>query len=348
MPPRHVNMKAGAQEDDTSSAPPVAPRKVNILDEGRKYMGEQYMDARKREFLDLIQGYLSVANYKVGFLQLSQYAPKMILPERDCCKWFYFGINHEIRVYLVSQPIEVFDELVERARAVEETLAEPPRSMVTNSGKRASDSASGRSSKRGCDSHVVLDGRFVCTVSVGILESVVEFGGPTRAYVVRELEDQDSIDVFAGMTVIGSLGDSVLVDKVYHRCPLMIQGHVFLVDIMELSFYGFDVIFGMDWLTEHKARVDFETKWITLRNSEELEIVVVGERPGFMSNVVLAMNAEKLMEELPSLPPDREVEFWIDLYSSTASLPIAPYCMTPKELKELKIQLQELFDTGFI
>ncbi|KAL1134290.1 hypothetical protein V6Z11_A12G094700 [Gossypium hirsutum] len=120
----------------------------------RKYMGEQYMDARKREFLDLIQGYLSVANYKVGFLQLSQYAPKMILPERDCCKWFYFGINHEIRVYLVSQPIEVFDELVERARAVEETLAEPPRSMVTNSGKRASDSASGRSSKRGCDSHV--------------------------------------------------------------------------------------------------------------------------------------------------------------------------------------------------
>ncbi|XP_052490782.1 uncharacterized protein LOC128043029 [Gossypium raimondii] len=75
----------------------------------------------------------------------------------------------------------------------------------------------------------------------------------------------------------------------------MIQVHVFPVHLMELPFYRFDVILGMDWLIEHKAKVKFETKRITLRNSDGLEIIVVGERTRFMSNVVLGMKVEKLM-----------------------------------------------------
>lgn len=42
--------------------------------------------------------------------------------------------------------------------------------------------------------------------------------------------------------------------------PLMIQGHVFFIDLMEFSFYGFDVILSQDWLKEHMAKVDFEVK----------------------------------------------------------------------------------------
>ncbi|XP_052483034.1 uncharacterized protein LOC128036176 [Gossypium raimondii] len=48
--------------------------------------------------------------------------------------------------------------------------------------------------------------------------------------------------------------------------------------------------------------------------------------------------------ELPGLPPDREVEFVIDVIPGTASISVTPYCMTPAELKELKAQLQELLD----
>ncbi|RVX00506.1 Transposon Ty3-G Gag-Pol polyprotein [Vitis vinifera] len=53
-------------------------------------------------------------------------------------------------------------------------------------------------------------------------------------------------------------------------------------------------------------------------------------------------------EDLPSLPPEREVEFTIDLALGTAPISKAPYRMTPMELKDLKIQLQELLDKGFI
>ncbi|KAA3487108.1 DNA/RNA polymerases superfamily protein [Gossypium australe] len=51
-------------------------------------------------------------------------------------------------------------------------------------------------------------------------------------------------------------------------------------------------------------------------------------------------------EELQRLPPDREVEFGIELLLGTTSVSSAPYLMEPKELKRLKVQLQELLDRG--
>ncbi|KAL4387927.1 hypothetical protein GQ457_09G018130 [Hibiscus cannabinus] len=53
-------------------------------------------------------------------------------------------------------------------------------------------------------------------------------------------------------------------------------------------------------------------------------------------------------EELPGLPPDREVEFVIETHADSAPVSISLYRMAPKELNELKTQLQELLDRGFI
>lgn len=53
------------------------------------------------------------------------------------------------------------------------------------------------------------------------------------------------------------------------------------------------------------------------------------------------------LEELLRLPLDQEVEFGIELLLGMTSVSIAPYRMTPKKLKELKVQLQELLDSGF-
>ena len=53
-------------------------------------------------------------------------------------------------------------------------------------------------------------------------------------------------------------------------------------------------------------------------------------------------------EELPGLPPDREIEFCIDVVPGTAPISLPPYRMAPAELKELKEQLQDLLDKGFV
>ncbi len=53
-------------------------------------------------------------------------------------------------------------------------------------------------------------------------------------------------------------------------------------------------------------------------------------------------------EELPGLPPEREIDFGIDLLPGTEPISIPPYRMAPAELRELKEQLKDLLEKGFI
>ena len=54
------------------------------------------------------------------------------------------------------------------------------------------------------------------------------------------------------------------------------------------------------------------------------------------------------LEELPGLPPDKEIEFCIDVVPGTVPISLPPYRMEPAELKELKEQLQDLLDKGLV
>ena len=53
-------------------------------------------------------------------------------------------------------------------------------------------------------------------------------------------------------------------------------------------------------------------------------------------------------DELPGLPPDQEIEFCIDLVPGTTPISIPPYWMAPVEMKELRTQLEELVEKGYI
>ena len=49
-------------------------------------------------------------------------------------------------------------------------------------------------------------------------------------------------------------------------------------------------------------------------------------------------------EELPALPPEKEIEFAIGVVAGSTPASITPYRMAPQDLKELKLQLQELLE----
>lgn len=57
---------------------------------------------------------------------------------------------------------------------------------------------------------------------------------------------------------------------------------------------------------------------------------------------------EVFLADLPGMPSDRDIDFCIDLTPGTQPISIPPYRMDPPELKELKEQLQDLLDKGFI
>ena len=185
------------------------------------------------------------------------------------------------------------------------------------------------------------------------------------------------------MLVTSPLGHSIKVNRVYKNCHLMTHDIEFSADILALSFHEFDLILGMDWLSKHRAIVDCDKKTVRLKCYDLSKVTVHGIQSRDVSNVISAMQAQRLLrkgreaflalvldskrgqvdvekilvvkefpdvfpEELPGIPPKREVDLSIKVVHGTTPISRAPYCMPPTELKELKTQLQELLDKGFI
>jgi hypothetical protein len=134
----------------------------------------------------------------------------------------------------------------------------------------------------------------------------------------------------------------------------------FLADLVVLKSGGIDVILGMDWLSRHNGLIGCTNKVVHLTNPEGVQ-VICHTRDSKFDPMVLSMEAKPLEgvpvvneypdvfpEELPGMPPDRDIEFVIDLIPGTSPIAKRPYRMAASELTELKKQLEELQRIGFI
>ena len=73
-----------------------------------------------------------------------------------------------------------------------------------------------------------------------------------------------------------------------------------------------------------------------------------GRAPPIESVSIVCEFLDVFPADLPSMPPDRDIDFCIDLESGTRPISLPPYRMASAELRELKNQLQELLGKGFI
>ncbi|KAA0039038.1 ty3-gypsy retrotransposon protein [Cucumis melo var. makuwa] len=178
-------------------------------------------------------------------------------------------------------------------------------------------------------------------------------------------------------------GECILSKEKRKGCQIEITGHVIEVTLLVLDMLDFDVILGRDWLVSNHASIDCSRKEVAFNPPSMPSFKFKGEGSRSLPQVILAMRASKLLsqgtwsilasvvdtrevdvflsskpvvrdypdvfpEELPGLPPHREIEFSIELEPGTVPISRASYRMAPAELKELKVQLQELLDKGFI
>jgi hypothetical protein len=132
---------------------------------------------------------------------------------------------------------------------------------------------------------------------------------------------------------------------------------VFLADLTVLPSQGIDVILGMDWLTKHKGIISCTSKTVLLTDHQGKAVSCQAQPPAndpMMFNLavenisVIEEFMDVFPEELPRMPPERGVEFYIDLIPGTAPIAMRPYRMAPTELAELKLQIAELQQTGYI
>ncbi|XP_058741362.1 uncharacterized protein LOC131613734 [Vicia villosa] len=138
--------------------------------------------------------------------------------------------------------------------------------------------------------------------------------------------------------VVGTAVDgSVETSRKCEDCIITVDDRVFQVDLICLPLKRVDVVLGMDWLSANSVLINCKERAI-------LVPAVVTAPEDSMTTLL----EEVFPEDVTSLPPEREVEFSIDLVPGTALVSVAPYRMSPIELKELKSQLfifQTLYQT---
>ncbi|GJZ77652.1 hypothetical protein Tco_0642324 [Tanacetum coccineum] len=116
----------------------------------------------------------------------------------------------------------------------------------------------------------------------------------------------------------------------------------------------FDAIIGMDWLVKYQAVIVCAEKiWymqkgfpIFLAHVTAKEVEDKSEKKRLEDVPIVRDFPEVFPEDLPDLPPTRQVEFQIDLVHGVAPVGRAPYRLAPSEMKELSEQLKELSDKG--
>ncbi|GJV40096.1 putative reverse transcriptase domain-containing protein [Tanacetum coccineum] len=158
-------------------------------------------------------------------------------------------------------------------------------------------------------------------------------------------------------------GKVVCTNTVLKGCTLNLLDHLFDIDLMPIELGTFDVIIGMDWLVERDAvivcgkkevHVPYKNKTLVVKGDNgalRLKVISCIKAPSKkqLQDVLVIRNfPEVFPDELPGLPPPRQVEFRIELVPSAAPVARAPYRLAPSELKELSDQLKELLEKGFI
>nr|GFC40444.1 putative reverse transcriptase domain-containing protein [Tanacetum cinerariifolium] len=170
-------------------------------------------------------------------------------------------------------------------------------------------------------------------------------------------------------------GHIIGVNTIIRGCTLNFLNHTFNIDLMPVELGSFDVIIGMDWLKTYHAvivcdekivRVSFGNETLIIRcngsnNGTLLNIIsctktrkyLLKGYPIFLANIttktikdkseekrlknvpIVRDFSELFVEDLPGLPPTRQVEFQIDLIPGASPIARAPYRLAPSEMNEL-------------
>jgi hypothetical protein len=152
--------------------------------------------------------------------------------------------------------------------------------------------------------------------------------------------------------------------KATHSCPhanLKIQGIDFLVNLVVLGSNGIDVVLGYVWLKSFDGVIQCAKETLILTSPQgkrinvranmqaEVETVVNHLEEKSLENIkVVCKSPDVFPEELPGMPPDRDIELSIELLPETAPISKITYRMVVKDLGELKKQIEELLEKGFI
>jgi hypothetical protein len=164
-----------------------------------------------------------------------------------------------------------------------------------------------------------------------------------------------------GSFMIATPRGKIATNQLNQSVPIQLGSHIIKTTLLVLGLENVDIILGTNWMTKHQVVLNVAshivevncpicgsfTLFLPSQDSTQSCAFAMTELPLKKIPVVYDY-ADVFLDELPGIPPDRDIEFAIELQQGTTPISKRPYWMPPAVLAELKKQLQELLDKGFI
>jgi hypothetical protein len=164
-----------------------------------------------------------------------------------------------------------------------------------------------------------------------------------------------------GSFMIATPGGKIATNQLNRNVPISMGSRIFKTTLLILGLEGMDIILGADWMTQHRVVLDVAARALEICSPTSEDLVLYLPSQDYTRSCAFAMMespwkkipvvceyVDVFPDELPGMPLDRDIEFAIKLQPGTTPISKRPYRMPPAELAELKKQLQELLDKGFI
>ena len=148
---------------------------------------------------------------------------------------------------------------------------------------------------------------------------------------------------------INSPGGQLITNQIVRRVPLKLQGKIFHTSLIILPTQKVDIILGMNWMEDQGVLLDTLSQSVHIKFSPHGSMTLHLMDHGSLTHTVNQVESKSLAEipvvceypdvfpdDLPGMPPDRNVEFAIELQPGMAPISRRPYRMPPNELAELK------------
>nr|AAV32158.1 putative polyprotein [Oryza sativa Japonica Group] len=198
------------------------------------------------------------------------------------------------------------------------------------------------------------------TFPVNSIPAYVLFdSGATHSFLSKIFASDHGMEVISlgRPLLVNTLGNQVSSTQYCTSVTIEIEEIPFLSSLISLESKDLDVILGMDWLTRHRGVIDCANRKVTLTssNGQTVSFFVSSPKPHGLTLNQVALQEIPIVrdypdvfpEDLPGMPPKRDIEFRIDLVPGTNPIHKRPYRMAANKLAEVKSQVDDLLQKGY-
>ncbi|XP_075515845.1 uncharacterized protein LOC142550652 [Primulina tabacum] len=309
-----------------------------------KYFPSDVKARKVKEFLELKQGTMNMNYYILKFEEGCLFVLFIASNDKDRAEHFMRGLRAEIRRDVRMSKANSYKEIVEKALMAEydekeidkerqfrrQNFVQKGQASVQGGKRRTQGERKGRILRCGGVGHIANN----CTQSSG--------KGRVQGHIfslTKEGVNHDSSIVSGAILISGKIG-YLLIELLFWEWIVILSRHG-----DSRVFTGSGTSLGLSFIS------CLEMQHMLVKGCHGFLASVVDitrEGSGNVSDIDIVMDyLDVVAVDVSGFPPDREVEFVIDIVLGTAPISKAPYRMAPTEMKELKSQLQDLLDEGF-